>query len=110
VPADLTSIADPRLILVAWAAGAGLVAGFVASAPFVGIGFTGRGRRDRLPGRAGGRTGGPVSPHYGCANDEAGTIERLTYDLDCSHHISPVIVLCNSWKSIWTVVAVAGAR
>jgi hypothetical protein len=40
VPSDLTTIADPRLILLAWAAGLSLVAGFVSLSRIVGPGFT----------------------------------------------------------------------
>jgi hypothetical protein len=40
VPSDLTSIADPRFILLAWAAGLALVAGFVSLTRVVGVGFT----------------------------------------------------------------------
>jgi hypothetical protein len=40
VPADLQSIADPRLILLAWAAGLALVAGVISIADVVGPGFT----------------------------------------------------------------------
>jgi hypothetical protein len=40
VPADLQTIAEPRLILLAWAAGLALVAGSVSLARVVGPGFT----------------------------------------------------------------------
>lgn len=40
VPADLTSIADPRAILLVWAAGLALVAGAISLARIVGPGFT----------------------------------------------------------------------
>jgi hypothetical protein len=40
VPSDLQTIADPRLILLAWAAGLALVAGAVSFARIVGPGFT----------------------------------------------------------------------
>jgi hypothetical protein len=40
VPSDLQTIADPRLILLAWAAGLALVAGAVSLARIVGPGFT----------------------------------------------------------------------
>jgi len=40
MPADLETIADPRIILLAWAAGLALVAGFVSLARVVGPGFT----------------------------------------------------------------------
>ena len=40
VPSDLQAIADPRLILLAWAAGLALVAGSVSLLRIVGPGFT----------------------------------------------------------------------
>lgn len=40
MPSDLTTIADPRLILLAWAAGLALVAGVVSLARIVGPGFS----------------------------------------------------------------------
>ena len=40
MPSDLTTIADPRLILLAWAAGLALVAGAVSLARIVGPGFS----------------------------------------------------------------------
>ena len=40
MPTDLLSIADPRLILVAWAAGLALVAGVVSLSRIVGPGFS----------------------------------------------------------------------
>lgn len=40
MPDDLTSLADPELILIAWAAGLALVSGLVALARLVGPGFT----------------------------------------------------------------------
>ncbi len=40
MPTDLASIADPRFILLAWAAGLALVAGLVSLARVVGTGFT----------------------------------------------------------------------
>ncbi len=40
MPADLQSIADPRLILLTWAAGLALVAGLVSMSRIVGPGFT----------------------------------------------------------------------
>lgn len=40
MPSDLQSIADPRLILLAWAAGLALVAGAVSLAKIVGPGFS----------------------------------------------------------------------
>jgi hypothetical protein len=40
VPADLTTIADPLFILLAWGAGLSLVAGYVSLVRVVGVGFT----------------------------------------------------------------------
>jgi hypothetical protein len=40
VPADLQSIADPRTILLVWAAGLALVAAAMSYARIVGVGFT----------------------------------------------------------------------
>lgn len=40
MPTDLQAIADPRLILLAWAAGLALVAGAISLARIVGPGFT----------------------------------------------------------------------
>lgn len=40
MPSDLTSIADPRLVLLAWAAGLGLIAGYTSFTRVVGPGFT----------------------------------------------------------------------
>lgn len=40
MPTDLETIADPRLILLAWAAGLALVAGVIALVRIVGPGFT----------------------------------------------------------------------
>lgn len=40
MPTDLLTIADPRLILLTWAAGLSLVTGVVAKAQIVGPGFT----------------------------------------------------------------------
>jgi hypothetical protein len=40
VPADLTTLAQPEVVLVAWAAGLALVSGSVALARLVGPGFT----------------------------------------------------------------------
>ncbi len=48
--------------------------------------------------------------NYGYADDEADTIEKLTYDLYYIKHMSPVMDLRILWKSIWTVVTGAGAR
>lgn len=48
--------------------------------------------------------------NYGYADDEADTIEKLTYDLYYIKHMSPVLDLRIFWKSIWTVLTGAGAR
>jgi lipopolysaccharide/colanic/teichoic acid biosynthesis glycosyltransferase len=48
--------------------------------------------------------------NYGYADDEADTIEKLTYDLYYIKHMSPVMDLRIFWKSIWTVLTGAGAR
>lgn len=40
MPSDLTTIADPRFILLAWGAGLALVAGYVSMVSVVGVGFT----------------------------------------------------------------------
>lgn len=40
MPADLTTIADPRFILLAWGSGLALVAGYVSLVRGVGAGFT----------------------------------------------------------------------
>lgn len=40
VPAELTTIADPLFILLAWGAGLALVAGYVSLVRVVGVGFT----------------------------------------------------------------------
>lgn len=49
-----------------------------------------------------------VNYHY--ADDEADTIEKLTYDLYYIKHMSPVMDLRILWKSVWTVLTGAGAR
>lgn len=48
--------------------------------------------------------------NYGYADDQAETIEKLTYDLYYIKHMSPVMDLRILWKSIWTVLTGAGAR
>jgi lipopolysaccharide/colanic/teichoic acid biosynthesis glycosyltransferase len=48
--------------------------------------------------------------NYGYADDQAETIEKLTYDLYYIKHMSPVMDIRILWKSIWTVVTGAGAR
>ncbi|MFP3881981.1 MAG: sugar transferase [Actinomycetota bacterium] len=48
--------------------------------------------------------------NYGYADDEADTVEKLTYDLYYIKHMSPVMDLRILWKSIWTVLTGAGAR
>jgi hypothetical protein len=40
VPDDLSTIADPRFLLLSWSSGLGLVAGYVSSVRIVGVGFT----------------------------------------------------------------------
>ena len=48
--------------------------------------------------------------NYGYADDQADTIEKLTYDLYYIKHMSPVMDLRILWKSISTVITGAGAR
>jgi lipopolysaccharide/colanic/teichoic acid biosynthesis glycosyltransferase len=48
--------------------------------------------------------------NYGYADDEAETIEKLTYDLHYIKHMSPVMDMRIFSKSIWTVLTGAGAR
>jgi lipopolysaccharide/colanic/teichoic acid biosynthesis glycosyltransferase len=48
--------------------------------------------------------------NYGYADDEADTVEKLTYDLHYIKHMSPVMDLRIFWKSIWTVLTGDGAR
>jgi len=48
--------------------------------------------------------------NYGYADDEADTVEKLTYDLYYIKHMSPVMDLRIFWKSIWTVLTGDGAR
>jgi lipopolysaccharide/colanic/teichoic acid biosynthesis glycosyltransferase len=48
--------------------------------------------------------------NYGYADDEADTIEKLTYDLFYIKHMSPVMDIRILWKSIWTVLTGAGAQ
>lgn len=48
--------------------------------------------------------------NYGYADDQADTVEKLTYDLFYIKHMSPVMDLRIMWKSIWTVLSGAGAR
>jgi exopolysaccharide biosynthesis polyprenyl glycosylphosphotransferase len=48
--------------------------------------------------------------NYGYADDEADTVEKLTYDLFYIKHMSPVMDVRILWKSIWTVLTGAGAR
>jgi exopolysaccharide biosynthesis polyprenyl glycosylphosphotransferase len=48
--------------------------------------------------------------NYGYADDQAETIEKLTYDLYYIKHMSPVMDLRIFWKSIWTVTTGFGAR
>ncbi len=48
--------------------------------------------------------------NYGYADDEAETVEKLTYDLYYIKNMSPVMDLRIFTKSIWTVLSGAGAR
>jgi lipopolysaccharide/colanic/teichoic acid biosynthesis glycosyltransferase len=48
--------------------------------------------------------------NYGYADDQADTIEKLTYDLFYIKHMSPVMDLRVLWVSVWTVLTGAGAR
>ncbi len=48
--------------------------------------------------------------NYGYADDQAETVEKLTYDLYYIKHMSPVLDLRILWKSIWIVVTGFGAR
>ena len=48
--------------------------------------------------------------NYGYADDQADTIEKLTYDLYYIKHMSPVMDLRVLWKSVWTVLSGFGAR
>ena len=47
---------------------------------------------------------------YGYADDQADTIEKLTYDLYYIKHMSPVMDLRVLWMSVWTVLTGDGAR
>jgi lipopolysaccharide/colanic/teichoic acid biosynthesis glycosyltransferase len=48
--------------------------------------------------------------NYGYADDQADTVEKLTYDLYYIKHMSPILDLRVFWKSVWTVLSGAGAR
>jgi lipopolysaccharide/colanic/teichoic acid biosynthesis glycosyltransferase len=48
--------------------------------------------------------------NYGYADDEADTVEKLTYDLYYIKNMSPVMDIRVLWKSLWTVLTGAGAR
>jgi lipopolysaccharide/colanic/teichoic acid biosynthesis glycosyltransferase len=48
--------------------------------------------------------------NYGYADDQADTVEKLTYDLYYIKHMSPLMDLRVLWRSIWTVLSGAGAR
>lgn len=48
--------------------------------------------------------------NYGYADDQAETVEKLTYDLYYIKHMSPVMDLRIFARSIWTVLTGAGAR
>ena len=47
---------------------------------------------------------------YRYADDQADTIEKLTYDLYYIKHMSPVMDLRVLWMSVWTVLTGGGAR
>jgi lipopolysaccharide/colanic/teichoic acid biosynthesis glycosyltransferase len=48
--------------------------------------------------------------HYRYADDQADTIEKLTYDLYYIKHMSPEMDISVLWRSVWTVLTGAGAR
>lgn len=48
--------------------------------------------------------------NYRYADDQADTMEKLTYDLYYIKHMSPVMDISVLWKSVWTVLTGAGAR
>ncbi len=48
--------------------------------------------------------------NYGYADDEADTIEKLTYDLYYIKHVSPWLDLEILGRSVWTVLSGFGAR
>ena len=48
--------------------------------------------------------------NYGYADDQAETVEKLTYDLYYVKHMSPAMDIRVFWKSIWTVISGSGAR
>ena len=48
--------------------------------------------------------------NYRYADDQADTIEKLTYDLYYVKHMSPVMDISVLWKSVWTILTGAGAR
>jgi lipopolysaccharide/colanic/teichoic acid biosynthesis glycosyltransferase len=48
--------------------------------------------------------------NYGYADDQADTIEKLTYDLYYIKHMSPILDVRIFWKSVWTVLTGFGAR
>jgi len=48
--------------------------------------------------------------NYRYADDQADTIEKLTYDLYYIKHMSPVMDISVLWKSVWTILTGAGAR
>ncbi len=48
--------------------------------------------------------------NYRYADDQADTIEKLTYDLYYIKHMSPVMDISVLWRSVWTVLTGAGAR
>ncbi|MGH8916577.1 MAG: sugar transferase [Acidimicrobiia bacterium] len=75
------------------------VRGFLSQIPFYGH------RHLVRPGVT-----GWAQVNYGYADDQADTIEKLTYDLYYIKHMSPVMDLRVLWKSVWTVLTGAGAR
>jgi lipopolysaccharide/colanic/teichoic acid biosynthesis glycosyltransferase len=48
--------------------------------------------------------------NYGYADDQADTMEKLTYDLYYIKHMSPILDLRIFWKSVWTILTGFGAR
>ena len=48
--------------------------------------------------------------NYGYADDQADTMEKLTYDLFYIKHMSPVLDVRIFWMSAWTVLSGFGAR
>jgi lipopolysaccharide/colanic/teichoic acid biosynthesis glycosyltransferase len=77
----------------------GFVKDFERSIPFYGF------RHLIRPGVT-----GWAQVNYGYADDEADTIEKLTYDLYYVKHMSPWLDLGILGQSIWTVISGFGAR